>query len=154
MPSATAVAQKFLELAREEGKPLTNMQLQKLVFFAHGAHLAAYNQPLIFEHVKAWDFGPVIPELYERLREYGAGPVVNRIDNEPIYDESPAGYAIRNVWRAYGNLNAWQLSDISHQPGSPWEQVWNYGGRYSEIPNYVTQQYYAHRINRGAPQRD
>lgn len=150
MTSATVVAQAFLDLASSEGRQLTNMQLQKLVFFAHGAHLAAYDEPLIHEPVKAWDFGPVIPSLYERLREYGSGPVYNPIDYFGANSLGPREQqAVRSAWRAYGHLDAWQLSDITHQQGSPWEQVWNNGGRYSDIPDYVTHRYYQNRISRG-----
>lgn len=155
MATATAVAQAFLDLAYREGLQLTNMQLQKLVFFAHGAHLAAYGQPLINEPIKAWDFGPVIPSLYEKLRGYGAMAVPHLIDQwERIHPNSSDFQAVRSAWKAYGHLDAWTLSDITHQPGSPWEQVWNNGGRYSDIPDYVIQQYYLNRINRGSSHRD
>jgi len=147
MPSSLAVAQAFLDLADREGMRLTNMQLQKLVFFAHGTHLAAYNAPLIDSAVRAWDFGPVIPPLYDRLREYGSGYVDRELG---VYRElgrdSSGLQAVRSVWDAYRHHNAWSLSSISHQRGSPWDEVWNNGGQYCEIPDELTRRYYSTRI--------
>jgi uncharacterized phage-associated protein len=51
--NATEVANYLLSLARKEGKELTNMQLQKLVYFAHGAMLGVTDKPLIKEEVSA-----------------------------------------------------------------------------------------------------
>ncbi|WP_430294274.1 Panacea domain-containing protein [Pseudomonas paraversuta] len=126
------------------------MQLQKLVFFAHGAHLAAYEYPLVDTEVRAWDFGPVIPPLYERLREFGSGYVEpSLIDGSlRLQPSSTQHQAVRSVWEAYSRYDAWALSSISHQPGSPWDRVWNYGGRYSIIPDSLTRQYYQNRITR------
>ena len=149
MASPIAVAQAFLDLASHENKRLTNMQLQKLVFFAHGAHLAAYNAPLIDDEVRAWDFGPVIPELYERLREYGSGyvdPVLSRYREREFGHAGSEHQAVRSVWQAYREHSAWELSSISHRPGSPWDQIWNSGRRYSVIPDELTRDYYRGRI--------
>lgn len=150
MASPIAVAQAFLDLASDERRRLTNMQLQKLVFFAHGAHLAAYGHPLIDAEVRAWDFGPVIPPLYERLREYGSGYVDPDLARGwgGIERASREHQAVRSVWEAYRDHSAWSLSSISHQEGSPWDQVWNYGGRYSVIPDGLTRDYYQNRITR------
>lgn len=129
MTSAIAVAQAFLDLAQKEGRSLSNMQLQKLVFFAHGIHLAAYNgEPLIDDEIRAWDFGPVIPSLYERLRKYGRGEVsaiISPEDRDTIDPSSSEGQAIRSVWKAYKGYSAWELSNITHRPGSPWSKVWS-----------------------------
>lgn len=149
--SAVAVAQAFLDLAQAEGVNLTNMQLQKLVYFAHGVYLAAFNgSPLIAEEVRAWDFGPVIPPLYERLRVYGRGVVSPQLAPETrgaISPDSPEGQAILSTWYAYKNHSAWDLSTISHAQDSPWDIVWNQqNNRYGLIPDAVTRYYYADRV--------
>lgn len=150
MTSAIAVAQAFLDLAAHEGRVLTNMKLQKLVFFAHGVHLAAYEgQALIEEPIRAWDFGPVIPPLYEKLRKFGKGPVSPVIapEERKLDPDGTEFQAIRSVWEAYKAYDAWTLSNITHQAGSPWSRIWE-KCKYDDIPNDVILEYYQGRVKR------
>lgn len=145
MSSAIAVAQAFLDLAHKERKQLSNMQLQKLVFFAHGVYLGVYDKPLIDEPVMAWNFGPVIPRLYEKLQKFGSGNVSERLIPESKVEELPASAkgAIRSTWDVFGQYSAWDLSNISHASGGPWDTVWNsLDSRFSEISNDLIASYY------------
>jgi len=72
---ARAVANYFLELAGQEGKPLDPMGIQKLVYFAHGWTLAIYDRPLISQRVEAWDYGPVIRDLYNEFKRFGSSRI-------------------------------------------------------------------------------
>lgn len=104
------------------------MQLQKLVYFAHGWHLALKGEPLINTPVKAWNFGPVIPPLYNALKKYGAGAVLEPISRRPdqsesaeeVFQEGFLKRLIERVWEVYGHMTEGQLSALTHQPGEPW----------------------------------
>jgi hypothetical protein len=92
MISSLAIANEFLERAQRERRPLTHMQLQKLVYLAHGWNLAVNGRPLIEDEIEAWDFGPVIRRLYDALSRYGANSVTRLIrwgDDGPVQDENP-----------------------------------------------------------------
>lgn len=146
MYKASSVAQVFLNLAKADGKSLTNMQLQKLVYFAHGIHLSVYDgQPLIKECVKAWNFGPVIPELYEQLRKYGSSPVDEDISSDTymLISDIDALKAIKKVWNTFKGVSASKLSDISHAKDSPWDIVFNKENKkFCYIPDDLTRIYY------------
>src|SRR5271154_4906780 len=73
--NAKQIATEFIQLANADGKKLTPMQLQKLVYFAYGWYLAITGERLIDERVEAWQWGPVIPSLYSAFREYGSDPI-------------------------------------------------------------------------------
>jgi uncharacterized phage-associated protein len=55
------------------------MQLQKLVYIAHGWNLAINGTPLTSDIPAAWDYGPVYRDLFEALRAYGSNPVTQEI---------------------------------------------------------------------------
>lgn len=143
--SSLSVANAFIALAKNEGKKLSNMQLQKLVFFAHGYLLAYRNRPLTRDEVKAWTFGPVYPLLYNSLRIYGSEGTDQEIPEPERIVESDENNIIQAVWKAYGSHSAYQLSNISHNVGSPWSQVW-LKKEFSVIPDNITQAYYKNLI--------
>jgi uncharacterized phage-associated protein len=163
--SATAVANDFLKIASENGEVLTSMKLQKLVFFAHGWHLALAGGPLIFNRIEAWDYGPVIPDLYQDFKKYGNGPIseparkfvfsdkkmyltVPSLEDSPANSEREgAQKVIERVWYLYGAFTASRLSNATHAAGTPWEQVYKPGERSILIPNQIIKSYFESLAN-------
>ena len=70
-----AVANSILHNANETGKKLTPMQLIKLVYVANGWSLALLNRPLISEQIQAWQYGPVIPNVYRAFNRFGSAAI-------------------------------------------------------------------------------
>jgi uncharacterized phage-associated protein len=129
MTTALQVANEFIRLAHEKGEPVSNMKLQKLVYFAQGFYAALRKgEPMFTEGFEAWKYGPVIPELYHKFKVYFAGPIPK---THPWADSSCAPLSadeekvVRWVFDNLGHLSAIKLSDISHKPHSPWEKVYN-----------------------------
>jgi uncharacterized phage-associated protein len=160
--TAAAIANLFLDLAKQSGKSegMTPMKVQKLVFFAHGWHLAIKGQPLINEQVEAWKFGPVVPSLYRDLKAFGSGDVTCKIVRHgkglfsgtrtcPTVPDSDASTRehVSDVWTVYSPFTGVQLSNITHYPGSPWSQVMKqYDGnppKGTDIPSNVIRDYFA-----------
>ena len=156
---AKAIANYFIDKAREEGKPLSQMKLQKLVYYAHGWALGLTGQPLLNEQIQAWSFGPVIRSLYDEFREYGSGEIKRKAvemrinpgrspledifqEFEPSIADYPAAgpdnvrQLLDQIWKVYGGLTAFQLSNMTHAPDTPWDLVSKlYQG---SIPKYTT----------------
>ncbi|MFM6174756.1 MAG: Panacea domain-containing protein [Sphaerospermopsis kisseleviana] len=65
------VAKYFIRLAHETGSFISNLKLQKLVYYAQAWHLALFEQPLFNEDFEAWIHGPVVPELYHYYKKFG-----------------------------------------------------------------------------------
>lgn len=135
---ARAVANYFLTLAKREGKTLDPMGIQKLVYFAHGWHLAIFDAPLIQQRVEAWEYGPVISDIYQAFREFGPNAITRpakKFEFDPITgvvlesiptisesadDTQDTRALIERVWQSYKHLTSIQLSNLTHLPGSPW----------------------------------
>jgi uncharacterized phage-associated protein len=135
--SAKAVANCFLDLAGELRANVDPLKMQKLVYFAHGWHLALRDSELIRESVEAWPHGPVIAVLYHEFKRWGNAPirkhatavdstgrtlVVPTLDAECIWEANAdeAKAIIRRVWDVYGKYSGLQLSAMTHQAGTPW----------------------------------
>jgi uncharacterized phage-associated protein len=132
---ARSIANEFLRCAWQEGRDLTNMQVQKLVYIAHGYSLAILDLPLVRQRVEAWRYGPVIPVLYHSLRQYGSGFVT-----EPIATNSQEALSetfhvlISVVESAYGRFTGPQLSTMTHREGTPWRQVYKPNAQFTNDP--------------------
>lgn len=161
--SAQAVANTLLDLAEKAGKPLNPMQIQKLVYFSHGWHLAITGRPLLNERIEAWTYGPVVPSLYHDFKEYGSGAIKDRattmrlaispktgrrtviqivaptIEDEGGSEEERAiaRGVINKVWQVYGRFSAVQLSQMTHERSGPWDTTRraNPGVRGVDIPD-------------------
>jgi uncharacterized phage-associated protein len=130
-----AVANFFVQKSLETGKEVTPMKLLKLVYIAHGWNLGLFGEPLISEAVEAWQYGPVIPSVYQAFKEYGrsritkmtsgpwgaslASPVVPVIPEE---DTRTRGL-LNEIWDVYGDKDGLYLSAVTHKEGSPWTKT-------------------------------
>lgn len=121
------IAGEMLDLAAGQNRQLTPMQLLKLAYLAHGWMLGLHDRPLIRENVLAWPYGPVIKELYRKVRRYGRHPVpkMRRDARWQPLDED-ARHIVGEVFGAYGQLDGFQLSALTHADGTPWSAT--YGG--------------------------
>ena len=114
-----------LSLAGEEADPLTNLRLQKLLYYAQAWSLILRDRDLFSEDVVAWRYGPVVPEVYRKLSDgLGASAITLALfENAPdVADEDEAAF-LANVWDAYKEFSALKLSDMTHKE-SPWIKAW------------------------------
>ncbi|MBC6428092.1 MAG: SocA family protein [Cellvibrionales bacterium] len=155
-----AVANEFLRRARRtSGAGLTQIQLQNLVYLAHGWTLAYTNQPLTAIEPEAWDGGAVYPELDCRINHIGLRPLKDLIrenDDNPfaVLGTENRGPVIRGkflktenriidmVWRRYGHLHGFSLSRMLHEEDTPWHTAYYPHGQNTPIPNEETRRYY------------
>lgn len=119
---STTVAARFLELAGDD--KLTQLQLQKLTYYANGWHIAFYGSPLTEDDVEAWKFGPVYRDMWTALRRYGKERLKRSfIDANTEGMGKKQMQAIQAVFDAYGGLSGFELSSMTHQEDSPWDRT-------------------------------
>ncbi|KTT76373.1 Panacea domain-containing protein [Sphingomonas endophytica] len=133
-----AIANRILELRDAGEKPLTVMQLIKLVYVADGWATTLIGRPLSKTEPQAWQYGPVYPDLYRAFKRFGPNPVTAPATipgTDVAFKESFAPEEERvlaAILDTYGKLSAFQLSDLTHQPGTPWSKAYQ-NGAYSPI---------------------
>jgi len=144
MADARTVANRFLTLAQERGDTLTPMQLLKLAYIANGWMLGLHGRALFHDPVEAWQYGPVIPSLYNQLRTYRGQPVTGllRERNNVTPLDNVEDDLIRQVYDIYGRLSGIQLSRMTHAPGTPWALTYQPGEFSVEIPIDLIEEHY------------
>ena len=124
-------------MAETSGFQLSNLQIQKILYLAHMWRLYSRDgMPLITEHFEAWDYGPVVPSLYHKLKAYGAGPVKNifrttSVENVP----EPTRRLLVSAVERFGNVPPGALVQLTHRDNGAWAR--NYCGSWDSavIPN-------------------
>lgn len=153
---AKAIANEFLKLAKNDNCPLTQMKLQKLIYIAHGYHLAILNMPLISNEIQAWQYGPIIPDIYQEFKIFGNTPInVLAIDVEINDDfdilETNSGInkedtqtkeLIDAVWGKYSQYSGPNLSDMTHRVDTPWDKTYSQGTPSLPISNGLIAEHY------------
>ena len=146
------------------------MQLQKLVYIANGWNLAINEAPLTEDSPRAWDYGPVYPELRNALKSYGRSPVDRSIKfgdigfsifSENSDDDVRGNFSkdeselIKKVFDVYGGFHAFQLSAMTHEKDTPWYNIYmikKYRG--GEIPNEEIKDHFIKIADEGRKRSD
>lgn len=144
------VCNDIIKKATEENIYLPPTKLQKLLYFLYGHYLAEIKEPLFEESFQAWQYGPVIPEVYNRTRGVP--------DIETLMADIDGKYYITNpnsefgkkyfeifnyVWSKYKLLPASRLSYLTHADGSPWRITCDKIGKCQIIPVRLIEKYFS-----------
>jgi uncharacterized phage-associated protein len=116
MFSCSNVADYFIWLANETGSFLSNLKLQKLVYYAQAWHLALNDTPLFSEDFQAWVHGPVIPDLYQKYKVFGWQPILENANPELPKEVQDF---LEEVSEEYFACDAYQLEQMTHAE-APW----------------------------------
>lgn len=122
------VANEAIAAAARLHSSVSHLKLQKLLYIAHGVHLAALGTGLVKGGFQAWQFGPVSPDVYHAAKIYGAYELPGPIGHQRRLPEgnprvSDARQVIEMVVAHYRDTTAMQLVDLTHQLGTPWHKV-------------------------------
>ncbi|MGI0492332.1 Panacea domain-containing protein [Alkalinema pantanalense CENA528] len=117
--TAFNIADYFLWLANDVGSFISNLKLQKLVYYAQAWHLALYDRPLFDEDFQAWVHGPVIPELFEKYKHFGWRPI-----DEDAKIDLPDDIVshLNDVADEYFRCDAYELEQMTHIE-EPWQKA-------------------------------
>ncbi len=151
MATAIDVANYFLnKVDREAGDLITQLKLQKLVYYAQAWSLALRGQCIFDETIEAWINGPVVPSLWTEFREYGKNPIPQPKGEDTCSLNSEEIKLLDYLWGIYGELSASKLWKLSHKE-NPWKVA--RGGIPSDqsssnpIPKNIIKDYYSNFID-------
>jgi uncharacterized phage-associated protein len=111
----------------DAGDLMSNMKVQKLVYYAQGFCLAITGMPLFDERIEAWDHGPVCVPLYHEYKQFEAGPIPIPYDVDALSIFSEDIHEILDMVQIYyGQFSAWKLRNLTHGE-EPWMKAFAKG---------------------------
>lgn len=133
------IANWILDFADTRNVSLTNMALNKLIFFAYEHALISHGRKLTKAKIEAWDHGPVFREVYRSFKEFGKSPITNRA---AMYDAksdqisvviptiaNEDAVIIEEAIEPLVSLPASVLRELSHDAHGSWSAVWHHKAR-------------------------
>ncbi len=125
MATVFDVADFFIDIANmSEDDQMTNLKLNKLLYYAQGVFLARTGKPLFDDDIEAWDLGPVVSCIYQKYKTYGRSPIdsVSEDYDYSVFDENELETLI-DVMREFGQFTGSTLVTKTHRPGTPWSEA-------------------------------
>jgi uncharacterized phage-associated protein len=100
--------------------PISNLKLQKLLYYVQGWSLALYDRLAFHEEIQAWVHGPVVPAAFYEYKHYRWNPI--DVPTEAVEIPEDESAHIAEVLSVYGIFTATKLERISHEE-SPWKDA-------------------------------
>ena len=169
-PATTAMASKRVrdppydpDLIRDyilcnAGRPLTKLQVIKIAAIAYGHVMGEGKGRLFASGLEAWEYGPVVPAIYETLK-HTDGAIIElpycktKIDDGPDFVErkdfinETIRPDIKSILEAvveeYAGLSGSDLIRLTHVKGSPWAKAYKKGEYNTPIDDADIARYYS-----------
>ncbi|MEL6438051.1 MAG: type II toxin-antitoxin system antitoxin SocA domain-containing protein [Cyanobacteria bacterium J06621_8] len=124
MADCIDIARYFIIKAYEDGMDaeMTNMKVQKLLYYSQCLHLTLFDEPLFEDEIQAWRYGPVCPPAYRHYQEFEADqlPIPGKEFVRQFTQETKQ--LLEEVWDYFGSYHAYRLSDMTHLE-FPWRRA-------------------------------
>jgi len=134
---ALNIAKYFLYKANLEGDLITNLKMQKLLYYAQAWYLVNFKNRVLFDDViEAWDFGPVIPSVYHHFKEYRHTPIDYKSSPNSIFKkvQGEEKEYLDEFYDKFINFSAHDLVNMSHNE-EPWEIAFKNSIKVIDIDN-------------------
>ncbi len=115
------IAKWFVAWASSDEADLSNLKLQKLLYYAQGHHLGRTGNPLFRDDIQAWAHGPVVPSVYRHFKPFGSGDLALADGDSFAWDavDEDTTQLLIEVWETFGQYGAWRLRNMTHAE-APW----------------------------------
>lgn len=135
--SALDISKYIIGKCTRERHAISNLQLQKILYYIQRAFLRIDSEAFS-DDFEAWQFGPVVPSIYNQYCSYGGMPIriLYNVDINDYYKD-----IINPIVEEKRKLDPWKMVDDIHRPGKAWDQIYRNGtGNHQEIPKWLIQE--------------
>lgn len=145
MCTAIDVANFFVDMANNDPDDcMTNLRVNKFLYFAQAWSLVRRGKRLFDSPIQAWQYGPVVPEVYQAFKPCGRERIssVSGEYSPDLFDDEELNLLI-DVLMEYGRYSSPALVEFTHAKGTPWEKVYNSEQRGIEISDKSLKEYFS-----------
>lgn len=131
---AINIAQYVIDKCTKENKSISNLQLQKILYYIQGEWLKLNQKvPLFDDDICAWKFGPVVPDIYYTYCGYGGSKITSQYQNANL--DKAITSTIDPIIEEKRELFPWDLVDETHHKDGAWDKIFANGlGDHDIIP--------------------
>lgn len=132
MYSAIDLSKYIVSMCIKDSQPISNLQLQKILYYIQKDFLNRGD--IAFpDDIEAWQFGPVVPNVYYYYCGYGAMPISIKNENASINGED--AIYVDKIVKEKRILDPWRMVEETHRPDGAWAQIYKNGqGNHCVIP--------------------
>jgi uncharacterized phage-associated protein len=132
------------------GWQVSNLQLQKILYLTQMIYIGRHGERLVDAAFEAWDYGPVEPTAYRRVRMFGSAPIQNVFFDARDFKETDVRRDFLDTTCAdLLPLKASDLVEITHWHRGAWAQHYEPGTRGIKIPDADIAAEYTARLGSG-----
>lgn len=146
MATAYEIANYLVYLMNDVCDDLSNMKLNKILYYAQGHFLVKTGHTLFPDSIEAWDHGPIIYDVYSQYKANADAPIkswdaalINHLSDEE------QNFLI-DIARTYSKYTASALRNMTHVPNGPWDKAYIPGVLHTEIPVSTIKDYFEKRV--------
>ena len=126
MYTAMNIASEIIRQYGERHKSITNLKLQKVLYYVQVYSLQNQGRALFDDDFQAWRHGPVIPEVYDIFRKYVSDDIKEDdqtvLGNRIEIDETSKSMIEKIVEKTLP-LDAWDMVYKTHET-RPWKDTY------------------------------
>ncbi|MCL5771311.1 MAG: DUF4065 domain-containing protein [Actinobacteria bacterium] len=122
---AIDVAKYFLYKANQEGDLITNLKMQKLLYYAQAWYLVNFGKTLFDDQILAWSLGPVIKSVYDEFKEFRHTPIIFEDNFGQIikqFNKEDLNF-LDEFYDQFNSYSAHDLVNMSHNE-DPWKKAY------------------------------
>lgn len=123
MATALKISKYIIKEALKRKMPITNLKLQKILYFVQGVHLIMHDKEAFPDKIIAWKYGPVVKDVYYEYAIYGANDIIPMDKNEKIVLSMRLKKAVNFVLNDLLKYSDIALVKETKKEGSPWSKV-------------------------------
>lgn len=75
---AISLSHYVVKLFNEKNENVTNLKLQKVLYYIQGYFYKEFGKPAFFEEIRCWPYGPVVPISYYEFNSSGSAPLKSK----------------------------------------------------------------------------